>query len=261
MSEMLEGYVLGQDNNNNGYGNGGFGEWIWIIVLFALFGFGGNGFGFGNRGGNNGGNCGCNDGCATPKDVAYNFDFNQLDNGVRAVQNGICDSTFALNNSINNGFFGVQSALCNGFHTNEVSMNNGFNGVQSALCNLGYNLQSCCCETQRSIDGVNFNMAKGFCDLQNSANQNTQQLLINQNQNTQRIVDMFTQDKIDSLNRELQSAQLTLAQQQQTTAIVSALSPKDPVPAYLTTSPYQSIINPTGFTMGSGCGCNPCGCF
>lgn len=256
MSDMLEGYVLGQDNNNNNGANG-WGEWIWIIVLFALFGWGGNGFG--GFGGNRNGGGGCGNGCATPQDIASAFDFNGIDNGIRGIQQGICDSTYALNNSMNTGFNGIQTTLCNGFHNEQLAMCNGFNGVQSSLNTLGFNLQQCCCDTQRSIDGVNYNMAKNTCDITNTMNQNTQNLLINQNNNTQRLVDLFTQDKIDSLNRELQSAQLTLAQAQQTNNIITALSPKEPVPAYLTTSPYQSIIQPTGFSFGNGCG-NNCGC-
>ena len=76
-----------------GYGGFGMGGWeglIALIVLAGLFGNGGFGGGFGGGGG------------ALGLGAIYGSQqFNQLDNGIRAVQNGICDSTFALNNSIN----------------------------------------------------------------------------------------------------------------------------------------------------------------
>ena len=58
-----------------GGGNGGFGgfggDWGWIILLLLLAGGWGNGFGFGgNRGG----------------EIAYGFDFNGLENGIKGIQ-------------------------------------------------------------------------------------------------------------------------------------------------------------------------------
>ena len=60
------------------------------------------------------------------------------------------------------------------------------------------------------------------------------------------------QDKIQSLQTELQSAQLQLSNQAQTNNIINALRPTA-VPAYLTCSPYQAMM---GY---GGCGCNTCG--
>lgn len=81
-----------------------------------------------------------------------------------------------------------------------------------------------------------------------------------QNAGTQRIVDLITTDKIQSLQTELQSAQLQLANASQTNNIINALRPT-PVPSYPVLSPYTSVINPTGITFGgNGCGCGTCGC-
>ena len=71
-----------------------------------------------------------------------------------------------------------------------------------------------------------------------------------QNAGTQRIVDLITQDKISSLQTELQSAQLQLANANQTTNIVNALRSPAPIPAY-------TVPNPYAYT---GCGCGTCGC-
>lgn len=115
---------------------------------------------------------------------------------------------------------------------------------------------------------MNYNLAAQTNILQNTVNNNgtaIQQALNSgfrdvidaQNAGTQRIVDLFTQDKIQSLQTELQSAQLQLSNAAQTNNIVNALRPT-PVPSYPVLSPYTSIINPTGFTFGvSG---NSCGC-
>ena len=69
-----------------------------------------------------------------------------------------------------------------------------------------------------------------------------------QNAGTQRIIDTITQDKIQSLQTELQSAQLQLANVSQTNNIINTLRPT-PVPAYITCSPYQAA-----YAYGNGCG-------
>lgn len=92
--------------------------------------------------------------------------------------------------------------------------------------------------------------------LQNTVNNGFRDVIEAQNAGTQRIIDTITQDKIQSLQTELQSAQLQLSNQAQTTNIINALRPT-PTPSYPVMSPYTSIINPTGFTFGvNGCGCN-----
>lgn len=233
------GNGAGRNCNDGGFGWGG--EWLlWIIVIFALFGGWGNGFG--GFGGNGGGfNSPAGQGFATRTDIDAAL------------------STQAIENGIN----GIGTQLCNGFA-----------GVNSNISNLGYQLQQCCCDTRAAIADVNYNLAAQTNILQNTVNNNgtaIQQALNNgfrdvidaQNAGTQRIVDMITQDKIQTLQTDLQSAQLQLSNAAQTNNIVNALRPT-PVPSYPVMSPYTSIINPTGFTFGvnNGCGCgyNACGC-
>lgn len=92
--------------------------------------------------------------------------------------------------------------------------------------------------------------------LQNTVNNGFRDVIEAQNAGTQRIIDTITQDKIQSLQTELQSAQLQLSNNAQTERIVNTLRPPV-VPSYSVMSPYTSIINPTGFTFGvNGCGCN-----
>ena len=228
--------VLTGNNGRNNDGWGGDGCW-WIILflIFGMFGWGGYGNGWG---GNGGANSPAFQGYATRADIDAALSTQGIESGIQNISTQLC---------------------------------NGFAGVNSNISNLGYQLQDCCCQTQRAVDGVNYNLAAQTNILQNTVNNNgnaIQQALCSgfrdvfdaQNAGTQRIVDLFTQDKIQSLQTELQSAQLQLSNAAQTTNIVNALRPT-PVPSYPVMSPYTSIINPTGFTFGvNGCGCNTCGC-
>src|SRR5699024_5055030 len=89
-------------------------------------------------------------------DLCSEFNFNNLDNAVRGVQQGLCDGFYAQNTTLMNGFHGVDNAVCQlGYQTQQ-----GFNS-------LGAQMAQCCCDTQRAIDGVNFHTMQGFSNLQN----------------------------------------------------------------------------------------------
>lgn len=85
MLSPADAMLLGQ---NNGFGGN---SWIWIILLFFVWG--NNGFGFGNRGD-------AAEGIATRAAVNDGFQYNQLDNGLRSIQSGLCDGFYALNSAI-----------------------------------------------------------------------------------------------------------------------------------------------------------------
>lgn len=223
--------VMGTNNRgNDAFGGYGADMIIWLIVIAAIFN---GGFGFGGWGGNGGFNSPAGQGALTRTDI---------------------DAALSTQ-GIENGITGIGTQLCNGFNS------------------LSAQLADCCCSTKSAVADVNYNLAAQTNILQNTVNNNgnaIQQALNSgfrdvidaQNAGTQRIVDLFTQDKIQSLQTELQSAQLQLSNAAQTNNIVNALRPT-PVPAYLTCSPYQTIVNPTGFTFGvsgNGCGYNACGC-
>ena len=236
---VLSGSTNRGCNDNGAFGYGA--EWmLWLVIILAIFN-GGWGFGgFGGGYGNGGFNSPVGQGSLTRADV---------------------DAALSTQ-GIESGITGIGTQLCN-----------GFNSVNSNISNLGYNLQNCCCDLKQGLGEVNYNLAAQTNILQNTVNNNgtaIQQALNTgfrdvidaQNAGTQRIVDLFTQDKIQSLQTELQSAQLQLSNAAQTNNIVNALRPT-PVPAYLTCSPYQTIVNPTGFAFGvsgNGCGYNACGC-
>ena len=230
--------VMGTNNRgNDAFGGYGADMIIWLIVIAAIFN---GGFGFGGWGGNGGFNSPAGQGALTRTDI---------------------DAALSTQ-GIESGITGIGTQLCN-----------GFNGVNSNIANLAAQMASCCCDLKQGQGEISYNLAAQTNILQNTVNNNgtaIQQALNNgfrdvidaQNAGTQRIVDLFTQDKIQSLQTELQSAQLQLSNAAQTNNIVNALRPT-PVPAYLTCSPYQTIVNPTGFAFGvsgNGCGYNACGC-
>lgn len=197
------------------------GDGAWWLILFILFGM----FGWGGFGGGYGGSGATNtpgfQGWATRSDIDAALSTNGIENG---IQN-------------------ISTQLCNGFNT------------------LGSQMANCCCDLKQGQGEINYNMAAQTNILQNTVNNGFRDVIENQTAGVQRIIDTITQDKIQSLQTELQSAQLQLSNAAQTNNIINALRPT-PTPSYPVMSPYTSIINPTGFTFGAGnCGCAVgCGC-
>lgn len=230
----MENYSLSDiaavtDGNRNGGmfgGNGDWGAWIILFLLFGMFGRGGWG-GFG----------GGNEGCATQSDVRAAVDQQTLISKLDQQTYGLADSTYALTNAINGGFHGLERQLAD-----------------------------CCCTTQRAIDGVNFNMARGFCDLGNVMNTNTRDILENQNSNTRAILDFLTNDKIATLTAENQALKLTASQANQNAVLMAAMDANKaeilrrtgaecPTPAYVVQPP-----TPVHFPYNNcGCGCGNTG--
>lgn len=131
----------GNDRNNGGIWNDGGAWWIIILFLFCFSGWG-NGFGgFGGYGANsNGLGSPSGQGWATRADINEGFAFQNLQSGINSIQQGICDSTYALNNALTNGFHGVDNAVCNlgyqtqqGFNSTNVALMQGQNALATQL--------------------------------------------------------------------------------------------------------------------------------
>lgn len=236
--------TYGGNGNNSGWN-----DWSWIIGLAlvgGLFGGWGNGgFGFGGGRGGYGGYGGIAD------NYVLATDFATIERKLDSVSNGICDSTFALNNTITNGFFGVQNSLTQGFAGLNSVINTGFAGVDKSLCSLGYNTQAgfnalsreyadCCCKTQGAI-----------ADLKYSNERQTYDIISAINAGNQRLVDIYTNDKIEALRAENTALKGRISDDYQADRIISKLSPC-PSPAYIVPNPnccYQYNV-----TQGCGCG-------
>ena len=224
------------NDRDGGWGADG-GAW-WIIILF-LFAFNGNGFGGWSNG----------NGALTRTDLCQDMNFSQLENAVRGVQQGICDSTYALNNSILNGFHGVDNAVCTlgyqtqqGFNNTNLAIMQGQNAIQSQLAN-------CCCENREAIAQVRYDLAAQSCDTRNTIQNTTRDIIDNQNANTRSILDFLVNDKISTLQTENQNLKLAASQAAQNSYLVNQLRPC-PTPAYVTCNPWAAQ------TPYGSCACN-----
>lgn len=217
--------IAAATGNNNGNGSG-WGDDAWWIILLFLF--------VGNNGWNNGGGNG-----TVREEISYGFDMNGIENGIRGIQQGICDGFYAMNTGMLNGFSGVQSTLCQGFAgVNEVANINA-NAITAQLNSMAAAEAACCCETQRLME-------RGFADLgYNLATQEcqTRQAVADA---TKSILDFLTQDKIASLQAENQTLKFAASQQAQNAYLLSELSPKLPVPAYTVPNPFAAYYNNCG---------------
>lgn len=141
-------------------GNGGFNGGNSFMWIFALLILANGGFGNWNR---NNGDYGQYASAASQQEILFGQHFQNLDNKMDRLGNGIADSTFALNNSIKDGNYATQAAI-----------------------------KDCCCTTQRNTDALRYDMAQGFAN----ANANTTAQI-------QKVLDTLAQNKIDSLQAQV----------------------------------------------------------
>ena len=240
--DFMTGFVAGQSDNNNGgnsggcggWGNGGWGDWILVILLFALVGNGG--WGFGGFGGGAG-----LQGMATRADINEGFALNNITGGIQAIQQGICDSTYALTNAVNGGF----------------------HGVERGFWDVARQLSDCCCENRAAIAQVRYDMATQACDTRNLIQSTTRDLIDNQNANFRALMDYQVNREMrekDAKIAELQNAASQAAQNNylaalsdaQTAELIRRINPT-PVPAYQVPAPYP-YCGQGGWQYG-GCGC------
>lgn len=148
--DMNRGYGYG-----DGFGYGG-GWFMWIIVLFALMGGWGNGWNRNNGFGLDTAATFAN-GSMTRDQMASEFDFNDLKNGIRGIQNGLCDGFYTTNTNMLAGFNNTQREVLEGRYQlgNQIAENR-------------FAQQQCCCEINRSIDAVRAENYKNTCDITNA---------------------------------------------------------------------------------------------
>lgn len=243
-------YAMGRDNSmnsgnsGNGFGMGGWGDLAALIVVAGLFGWGRGGFG--GFGGGNGG-------------VADNYvlatDFATIERKIDGVNAGLCDGFYATAQQIN----GVQQTLCQGFSgINQNIVTNGYE-TRNAITDVGYALKDCCCTTQRAIDGVNYNLATHFGNLNNTLCGLGRDIIDNANANYRAIHEELVANKIEAKNERiaeltmmLNKADLKASQAAQNAYLLSELKPC-PTPSYVVPNPnccYNAQV-----TFGNNCGC------
>lgn len=203
--------ATGDNNRSDGFleGNG----IIILILFFLIFGFGGNGYGNGN-------------GALTRGELCQDMNFNQLENGVRGLHQGICD----------------------GFYAQNTTMLQGFNNIGQAIANNGFQAQQCCCETNRNIDAVRAENYRNTCEITTAIHNEAEQTRA-----------LMTANEMQNLRDQNQAYQLQLSNQAQNATLISALRPT-PIPAYITCSPYQAAGYCNGFGSSFNNGCSGCNC-
>lgn len=191
-------------------GNGAFGnDNGWWIIIFILLLIGGNGFGNNNGGGFGGGGGGFGGG-----NFLYPW-MNQSDQ----IHNGFRDQMINSNiDSIQSGVNNLSTQLCNGFagveqgantrqiadmqqnFANQTAMNQSFNALQSQLA-------QCCCDNRLAVANTQALIQSENCADRAAFSDGLRDVLVNQNQNTQRILDQMCSDKIDAKNEKIADLQ------------------------------------------------------
>lgn len=202
------GYYEGE-LSSLGNNNGFGGDGWWAIILFAMiFGWGRGGNGFGGGYGNGGSEVlGYELGkVATTNDVASGF------------------STSAIMGDLN-------QIRENQLMTNNY-MSQGFNGINTSILTTGNQISreiaDCCCGTQRLIE-------RSTCDL-----------LVNQNANTQKIIDYMQNEKICALQAENVALKGRISNSEQSAYIINTLNPPAR-PSYIVPNPNCCYNQGCGF--------------
>lgn len=133
-------------NDNDGWGQGG--AW-WIIILFLFVLMGGNGL-WGNRNGDYGQYATA----ATQQEILFNQHFNQLNDRLTNIGNGICNLGYEMRGSI--GQLGKEVALAQA-GTNTTILQTG-NGIQAQLA-------QCCCDNRLATANLAAQMDKQTCAI------------------------------------------------------------------------------------------------
>lgn len=218
----------------NNYGGDILGQnWIWIIVLFL--------FGWGRNGNQNGG--GVADGYALASDFA------NLERKLDGINNGICDSTFALNNSIKDGFSAAEMARANA----QMQFMQQFFALQQQL-------SQCYCENREAIAQVRYDMATQDCQTRNLIQSTTRDIIDAMNCGLRGIDQRLTAQemaakdaRIAEQERQLFGYQLAASQAAQTDSFKSYVQGQF---AYYNPRPVPAYDVPPPYPYGQGCCAN-----
>ena len=222
--------------NEDGFFGGNSAWWIILLFMFAG-GWGGGGFFGGDAG--------------TARDaISYGFDMNNLENGIRGIQNGLAD-----------GFYEMNNTLMTGFGNTAMGAMQNTNTIMGRLSDMAANQAACCCETQRLLERglceVNYNVLTQSNNINTNIASAARDIIDSNNAGVRSILDFLTQDKIATLQAENQSLRLTASQQAQNAYLVDQLAAKAPVPAYVVANPNAVFSGYGAYgTYYGNCGCN-----
>lgn len=170
----------------DGDGWGGNSAWVLIILFALIFGWGGNGFG----------NRGAVGEPVTEAGLCNSMNFNNLENAVGRLN----DSQAAIARQTDNAIcqLGYQNAQLS--NQTQRDLCQGFAAVNAGINQTRFDLQQCCCNTEKEL-------------LENRylASQNTCEIIQSQNCNTQKILDAITGNRMADMQNQINQLQLQSA--------------------------------------------------
>jgi hypothetical protein len=265
----MYGNYGGGGGGDFGFGGNGMGAWWLLVLLFAMGGWNNNGnnndssilpYLLMNNNNNNGGNdCNCGN------QIQRGFDQQAIISGIGGVQS-----------SVINGNAANQQSLCAGFAGVEQNATARQMANMQQMFGLSQQFSQCCCDQKLAAAENRALVLSENCEDRNALNNGIRDVLINGNNNTQRIVDTvgagfdridqkLCQLELDGYKRDLDRANARIIALEnaaarandraviladnaaQTVALEQYLNPT-PVPAYV-------VQNPNCCTQNFGCGC------
>lgn len=145
----------------NAGGFGGSSAWVLIILFALIFGWGGSGGIGGGRYADSALNTYAT--ASSQQEILFGQQFQNLDNKIDRIGNGLADLGFNLSGSIKDGNYA-----------------------------LGSQLADCCCKNQANVDSLRFDMANYSAAIQ-----------ANSTANAQKVLDALSQNKIESLQAQV----------------------------------------------------------
>ena len=164
----------------NGWGNGNK-EW-WILILFLFFFMGGNGF--------NGRQT------VTTDDMQNQFNFASLERQNNEITANSRQVAYDLSNDIAQLGLALNTAVRDAWS----GLNENIRDSQSLIQGLGSTVEQCCCSTNRNIDSVRYDAAL-----------NTRDIMKNDCDNTQKILDAISGNRMADMQNQINQLQLQSA--------------------------------------------------
>lgn len=212
-------------NRGDGFGWGGDGgAFMWIFALLILAGGGFNGF-----------NGGYQPQYATQDFVQNGFNFNDLQDQNRDLSNLITSGTAQAVAATNQTFHDTLGALTDKY--SELARDIAGLSVQNQQ--IIANQNDCCCSTKMAIAEAGAGINAGIAQNRYDAAMNTAAINANTTAQTQKILDVLSQNKIEALQSKVNDLELKNA--------------------------MSGVVRyPNGWTYNAGmspfCGCNNMGC-
>ena len=184
--------------SNNGFGANGWEGLIYLMAIAAIFGGGFGGFGFGGNG-------------HIQSDVNRGFDNQNLQAQTRDIMNAVTNGTAQTIAASTQNAANAITAIKDG----NASVIREFGNVETALTALGGKQQECCCNTLRAIDAANYNGAINTAQINSNVAQNRYEAALNtaaitekSAENTQKILDAITGNRIADMQNQINQLQL-----------------------------------------------------